>query len=65
MAKTPKDEALRRLAQYVKDQKAVQTEWAEGNSAWVALARADGASWTEVGRALQTSKQAAHERYGA
>lgn len=26
-------------------------------------ARADGASWDEIGRALGTSRQAAHERY--
>jgi hypothetical protein len=32
---------------------------------YVAAARASGSSWTEIGCALGTSKQAAHERFGA
>ena len=31
----------------------------------VEAARASGSSWTEIGRTLGTSKQAAHERFGA
>jgi hypothetical protein len=32
---------------------------------YVEAARASGSSWTEIGCALGTSKQAAHERFGA
>lgn len=32
---------------------------------YVEAARASGSSWTEIGSALGTSKQAAHERFGA
>src|SRR5437764_10876811 len=32
---------------------------------FVDVARAGGASWTEIGCTLGTSKQAAHERFGA
>jgi hypothetical protein len=31
---------------------------------WVARARARGASWTDIGDALGTTKQAAWERFG-
>lgn len=31
----------------------------------VAQARAEGASWDEIGRALGTTRQSAHERYAA
>lgn len=40
------------------------TEAAQLEEAAVADARAEGISWTDIGAAFGTTKQAAHQRYG-
>ncbi len=55
---------LRSLKQYADDARAVREDWETGKREWVELARSEGASWADVGRAMGSSKQAAQQRYG-
>ena len=63
--RTPLGATLRALAQSTNDQRALKTTWEVNNEAHVREVRAAGGSWSDVGRAMGMSKQAAQQRYGA
>lgn len=57
------DEALRAVAEAAEELNAVTAPLAEQLEVRVLAARALGASWTDVGRAVGISRQSAHERW--
>lgn len=60
MAKSKKDEALEAIGWPLK---AIKQEEARLHS-YINMARQEGATWTEIGKVLGITKQAAQKRFG-